>query len=117
MARKKKPTRKYTPRHEFRYCFAESAGGKDNPHPHYIFGEKGNKYYSLGLTTSPSEYYPFYNLSRSPNPKCLDTQVVLRKPFVEKKWNYSKHRKKKWKFSIYDMPIIRHIIKRFKKTK
>jgi len=115
--KRKKPSRKYTPRSEFRYCFAKSAGGKNNSHPHYIFGEKGNKYYSLGLTTHPNKKYPYYSLSYSPNPNCSDPQSVQIKPFIENKKFYSKKTKKNWKFNFNDMPIIRHIIKMFKKTK
>jgi len=87
--KRKKPSRKYTPRSEFRYCFAKSAGGKNNSHPHYIFGEKGNKYYSLGLTTHPNKKYPYYSLSYSPNPNCSDPQSVQIKPFIENKKFYS----------------------------
>ena len=111
MARKKKPTRKYTPRHEFRYCRANKAVHNKKAHPHYIFGEKDGYYYSLGLTTSPHDKFPFYYLSRSPNPNCKKPQAVQRKQFHEKAGLYDKKTLKGWAFNPFDMSIIRRIIK------
>ena len=113
MARKKKPSRKYTPRNEFRYCFAESAGGKDNPHPHYIFGEHNGYYYSLGLTSHPHKKYTYERLSYNPNPSSRKKMAVLIDPFTEPIGEYDKKPKKKWKFHFKDLPIIQRLIDLF----
>ena len=110
MARKKKPSRKYTPRNEFRYNNSKRAAG----HPHYVFGEKDDKYYSLGLTTHPKDKYPTYALSGSPNPISKKKDSVQRKPFVQNKKLYGK-KQANWSFSKSDMAIIRHIIKDYKR--
>ena len=49
--RKKKSTRKYEPRNEFRYNNSPRAGG----HPHFVFGETKTHYKSLVLTSHPKD--------------------------------------------------------------
>ena len=75
MARKKKTTRKYIPRNEFRYNNSPHTEG----HPHYVFGEKGKKYMSLGLTRQPVDGIPHIKLSKNPNPDdsspCLNISI------------------------------------------
>ena len=56
MARKKKPSRKYQPRNEFRRNKSASAQG----HYDYVFGETKTHYKSMGLTTHPAEGYKYY---------------------------------------------------------
>ncbi|MBO5010549.1 MAG: hypothetical protein J6D20_07640 [Clostridia bacterium] len=110
IARKKKTTRKYNTRNEFRYNNSKEASG----HPHYIFGEKNGKYYSLGITTHPKKEHPYYTLNKSPNPNSKDKNYVQRKIFRNKKKEYGK-RQQGWSFDKSDMPIIRHITKSYKK--
>ena len=111
MARKKKPSRKYTPRSEFRYNNSKRAAG----HPHYIFGEKDDKYYSLGITSHPKKEYPYFLLSKDPEPGVEEPAAVQRRVFVEKKKVYRRKTLGSWRFNAEDMPVIRHIIKAFKR--
>lgn len=113
MARKKKPSRKYTPRSEFRYNNSKRAAG----HPHYIFGEKDGFYYSLGLTTHPHPEYPTFSLSKNPDPNSTKKSHVQRNVFVDPcRFYKAKPKFKYWRFDNNDIPIIRHIIKSYKRT-
>lgn len=112
MARKKKPTRKYEPRNEFRYNDSPEAKG----HPHYVFGEKDDRYYSLGITSHPKKKYPYYSLKRSPNPKEKRPNYIQQKVFKTKKKYYGS-KKNGWTWDAEDMHTVRHIIKSYKKRK
>ena len=112
MARKRK-TRKYIPRNEFRRNVSLSA----NAHYNYVFGETKTHYKSLGLTTNPRNDIPYYELSQNPNPKpknskpsCLQLKVLS----TNKK--YLLKAEKGWKFAREDMPVVRHTIKKYKKS-
>lgn len=111
MARKKKPSRKYTPRDEIRYNNSKKAAG----HPHYVFGEKDSFYYSLGFTTHPKKGFPTYELQDIPNPNCRRKNYVQRKVFKQNKRVYGKIISG-WNFSSDDMSILRRIIKNYKRS-
>ena len=111
-ARKKKPSRKYIPRNEFRYNNSPEANG----HPHYVFGEKGNRYLSLGITSHPKKEYPYYPLKQSPNPNNPSSNYIQKRVFNTKKKYYGP-RKNGWFWTKEDMHTVRHIIKNYKKKK
>ena len=110
VARRKKPSRKYTTRNEFRYNNSSEAGG----HPQYVFGEKNGRYLSLGITSHPKKEYPYYPLSKSPNPKETRPNYIQKKPFKTKKKFFGKILSS-WKFTSDDMHTVRHITKKYKK--
>ena len=112
ISRKKKQTRKYEPRNEFRYNNSRDAGS----HPHYIFGEKDGKYLSLGITSHPKKEYPYYSLTKNPNPKDSRKSYIQKKPFKTKKKYYGKSLFG-WSFTSDDMHTVRHITKKYKKHK
>ena len=111
MARKKKETRKYTPRNEFRYNDSPLAEG----HPHYVFGEKNGKYKSLGLTTSPVEGIRHVKLSKNPEPNNQNDSYLQMRVHTAKKKYYDEPLKD-WEFAKEDKPIVRHRIKEYKKS-
>lgn len=111
MSWKKKPTRKYKPRNEFRYNDSPRAGG----HPHYIFGETKTYYKSLGLTSHPKDDIPHYKLTKNPEPyNNKDSYLQFSIHSANKKY-YDKPLRG-WKFAKEDMPVIRHTIKNYKKS-
>ena len=111
MARKKKRTRKYAPRNEFRYNNSKSAQG----HPHYVFGETPTHYKSLGLTTHPKDDIPHYQLTKNPEPHNDDPSHLQFKVHSAHKKYYGEPLKG-WKFAKEDMPVVRHTIKKYKKS-
>lgn len=113
MARQKnKQTRKYKPRNEFRYNNGPIAQG----HPQYVFGEtKSGKYKSLGLTKHPNDAHGNFPLSVNPNPKSDEQSFVQKRVHTGKKAYYAEPLEN-WKFAREDMPIIRHITKKYKKS-
>lgn len=111
MARRKKKSRKYIPRNEFRHNSSPLASN----HYNYVFGETDTHYKSLGLTTHPNANISHYKLSKNPNPadkrysflqfRVLSTQKhYLGKPLST------------WEFSKEDMPVVRNLIKKYKKS-
>ena len=108
--KKKKPTRKYIPRNQFRYSRCKKAGY----HPHYIFGERGDKYISLGMTTHPSAKMKVSKI-KSPNPNYNSDQYIQHYVFRIKKTAYKDKREKGWKFDDVDLSLIRHFKKNYKK--
>ena len=111
MARKKKSTRKYKLRNEFRQNHSPSARG----HYDYVFGETDKYYKSIGLTSNRDDKYPKYKLTKNPNPFStedsfirLNTRSTLKRymPKIEKGWRFDKK----------DMSVVRHIIKTYKKN-
>lgn len=111
MSRKKKETRKYIPKNEFRYNNSPTASG----HPHYVFGETKTHYKSLGLTTHPKDDYPHYKLTKNPNPKSNDESHLQLAIHSANKKYYDKPLKN-WNFAKEDMPVVRHTIKKYKKS-
>ena len=112
MARKKKDSRKYKPRNEFRINNSPLAQG----HPNYVFGEtKSGKYKSLGLTTHPIGNVKHFELSKNPNPNDNDKSFLQLRVHTAKKQYYSAPLLN-WKFAKEDMPIVRHRTKKYKKS-
>lgn len=110
MSRKKKETRKYTPKNEFRRNNSKEADG----HYNYVFGETKTHYKSLGVTTHPKDEFKHVRLNSNPNPKDnRDSFLQLRVLNTNKK--YFKDKEENWKFSKEDMPVVRHTIKDYKK--
>ena len=112
MARKRKQSRKYIPRNEFRYPKLDMYAD----HPQYIFGEtRSGKYKSLGLTHSPDDEHSVVPLSENPNPNDKRKAYIGTNPHTISKKDYEDKVKKKWKFVQEDKSIVRRIIKRYKK--
>lgn len=111
MSRKKRQTRKYKPRNEFRYNNSWQAQG----HPHYVFGETKTHYKSLGLTTTPKDDVPHYKLSKNPEPYNSDPSYLQFNVHSANK-KYYDDPLKGWNFAKEDMPVVRHTIKRYKKS-
>lgn len=111
MSRKKKETRKYTPKNEFRRNTSKSAVG----HFDYVFGETPTHYKSLGLTHTPDNKYSYYPLKENPNPKD-SKQSFLRLNVRSTNKKYLSKKEENWKFSKEDMPVVRHTIKKYKKA-
>ena len=103
---------KYVVRNQFRYSRSKEAGY----HPHYIFGEKGNRYISLGMTTHPPKGSKVSQI-QSPNPKYNGEQYIQHKVFKMKKTAYADKRKQGWSFDKNDLPLIRHFKKNYKRGK
>lgn len=114
MARKKnKQTRKYKPKNEFR----RNHGPKSHGHPNFVFGQtRSGKYKSFGLTTTPKEEYPYIPLHKNPNPNDNKQAYLETKVLTTNEKYFSDEFNPKWHFSILDMPIIRHLIKKYKKS-
>ena len=111
MSKKKKETRKYTPKNEFRRNTSKSAVG----HFDYVFGETQTHYKSLGLTHTPDNKYPYYPLKENPNPTD-SKQSFLRLNVRSTNKKYLPKKEEDWKFSKEDMPVVRHMIKKYKKS-
>lgn len=112
MARKKKPTRKYKPKNEFWINSSPLAQG----HPHYVFGETSNgKYKSLGLTTSPVDEISHVKLHKNPEPGNTSPSYLQMRVHTAKKKYYTKPLPD-WAFSKQDMYVVRHRIKKYKKS-
>lgn len=110
MARKKKPTRKYEPLDEFRYNRSKQAGN----HPQYVFGRKGKRLRSVGLTTHPKKEYAHTKLSKNPNPNDHRDSYIQFQVFKTQEKLYSAPLSG-WEFANEDKAIARHIKKQFKK--
>ena len=109
--RKKKPTRKYIPRNEFRYNGSPEAKG----HPQYIFGEKDGKYKAFGLTHHPKKEHPYIPLHQNPNPR------DPRKAYLQTRVKTTKKKffgppQSGWRFGSDDIGAVRHYKKRYKKS-
>lgn len=111
MARKKKPTRKYKPKNEFRYNNSKSGAG----HPNYVFGETNTSYKSLSITHSPDKRYKHVQLQNNPNPKDGRNAYLELKPKTARKEYYSVPLSG-WNFSKPDMAVVRHTTKKYKKA-
>lgn len=110
--RKKKQSRKYIPKDEFRMNNSPIANG----HPAYIFGETrdGKKYKSFGLTTEEKDKERKIKLPDNPESNNKKNSYIRVKPVTAKKNYYSKDTLK-WNFSKKDRDIVRHLIKDYKK--
>ena len=110
MARKRK-SRKYIPRNEFRYNDSPRASG----HPHYVFGETSTHYKSLGLTSTPKDNIPHYKLKKNPNPNSTDKSYLQFAVHSANKKYYDEPLPD-WKFGKEDLSVVRHTIKKYKKS-
>ncbi len=110
MARKKKPSRKYKPRNEFRYNFSPSSAG----HPDYIFGYKDGKYKSFGLTHNPKKEHKSSRLNVNPDPSDKRDSYIQHKVKTTQE-RYFSDKLTGWRFDVTDWPLIRHLTKRHKK--
>ena len=111
MARKKKPSRKYQPRNEFRRNKSASAQGPYD----YVFGETKTHYKSMGLTTHPAEGYKYYVLHKNPNPKDRRKSYLKLDIRNTNKKYLDAVPERGWSFAKEDMPVVRHTIKAYKK--
>lgn len=111
MARKKKQSRKYIPKNEFRVNNSPSAEG----HPHYVFGETKTKYKSMGLTHNPDGEHKYILLSKNPNPSD-NGKSYLRFEVQSANKKYYKEPLVDWSFSKEDMAFVRHRVKNYKKS-
>lgn len=112
MGRKKKPTRKYKPKNEFRKNHSPATIG----HPNYIFGETKTKCKSFGLTSSPKESEKYIKLTKNPEPNKDEDSYLKLKVFTSKKAYVEDTPLEGWAFAKEDMSIVRHYIKKYKKS-
>ena len=111
MARKKKNSRKYKPRNEFRHNSSPTAKN----HYNYVFGETDTHFKSLGLTTHPNNDIPHYRLIKNPNPNDSQSSFLQLKVLSTQK-RYLGQPLVGWSFAKEDMPVVRHTIKKYKKA-
>lgn len=111
MARKKKPSRKYKPKNEFRYNHSPLAKG----HPHFVFGETDTKYKSIGFTRSPVSGIKHTKAAKNPNPKSNDDSYIQHRVHTARKSYYSEPLSG-WTLSPEDRSLIRHLTKKYKKS-
>lgn len=113
MARKKKPTRKYKPRNEFRYNI-------NAKHPNYIFevDEENNAWRAIGITHE-SETFGIKNAPLKVNPKRTDKrESYMRNGIVSgNHGDFSRKPMKNMKFSKEDMPNVKAKIRNDKKKR
>lgn len=109
MSRKKR-TRKYKARNEFRRNNSPLAQG----HFNYVFGETDTHYKSLGLTTHPQADIPHYELTKNPNPKDKQTSYLQLKVLSTQK-RFMPKKETGWSFAKEDMRVVRPVIKQYKK--
>lgn len=111
--RKNKQTRKYTPKNEFRRNHSSVSQG----HPNFIFGRtRSGKFKSFGLTTTPKEEHPYIPLHKNPNPDDNTPAYLQKKILTTDEKYFDEEYNPKWHFSVLDMPVIRHLIKKYKKS-
>lgn len=110
--RKNKQSRKYIPMNEFRY--SESKLYAD--HPQYVFGKtRSGKYKSLGLTHKPDGKHPVVFLNKNPNPRDDEKTFIGKNPHTLREKDLDEMPKHNWHFDEKDKPVVRHIIKTYKK--
>lgn len=110
MARKKKESRKYKPLDEFRYNRSPLAKG----HLHYVFGEKGDKYKSLGFTHSEDNTVKKIRID-NPDPLDKEPSFLQLRIHTAKKSYYS-DKLDGFRLTRETRGIIRHRVKRYKKS-
>ena len=112
MTRKKKPSRKYLPRNEFRYNLMDTARG----HLQFVFGEtKSQKFKALGLTHNADDRAPKIKLQANPNPKDSEPAYVRKKAVTTPKKAFSTVQSG-FVFSPEDQAVVRHLTKQYKKS-
>ena len=112
MTRKKKPSRKYIPRNEFRYNRMDTARG----HLQFIFGEtRSRKLKALGLTHNADDRAPKIKLQSNPNPNDSAPAYVRKKVVTTHKKAFSATQGG-FAFSPEDRAVVRHLTKQYKKS-
>ena len=111
MSRRKKSTRKYKSRNEFRRNHSPLAQG----HINYVFGETKTHYKSLGLTTHLQTDIPHYQLTKNPNPNDKRLSYLQLKVLSTQKRFMPPPKKYGWSFAKEDMFVVRPVIKQYKK--
>ena len=109
MARKKKQKKKFLPKNEFRYNFAEG-------HKSYVFGEIDGEYRSVGITHKETTFGK-KNMPLSKNPQKNKTETAyIRNGIVSGKIsNYGNRTIKNLAFSQEDFPKVKSKIRNYKK--
>ncbi len=110
MTRKKKESRKYKPLDEFRYNRSPLAKG----HLHYVFGEKGDNYKSLGMTHSEKNSAKKIKID-NPNSEDEKSTYLQERVHTAKKTYYSDPIKGLG-FSAEARSVVRHRLKQYKKS-
>lgn len=111
MARKKKQSRKYIPMNDFRVNRLDIYGR----HPQYVFGKTRNgKLKSLGLSHEQDDEHKSHKLTVNPNPNDKRDAYLGETVHTVAESAYDAQ-KKGWGFSRKDRPLVRHIVKRYKK--
>lgn len=84
-------------------------------HPDYVFGKKNGRFKSFGLTHTPKAEHKSVELTGNPRPKDKKKShlQVKVKTTPEK---YMSPPLKDWKFNSFDMGIVRHYKKKYKKS-
>lgn len=112
MTRKKKPSRKYIPRNEFRYNRMDTARG----HLQFVFGEtRSQKLKALGLTHSADDRAPKIKLQSNPNPEDCAPAYLRKKAVTTPKTAFSDVQSG-FSFSSEDRAVVRHLTKQYKKS-
>lgn len=110
ISRRKKETRKYEPRDEFRYNFSPSSAG----HPDYVFGYKSGKYKSFGLTHNPKKKYKSTALHSNPDPNDSARSYMQHKVKSTQE-RYMSEPLQNWNLCKDDRVLVRHYSKKYKK--
>ena len=113
MTRKKKPTKKYKPRNEFRYNI-------NAKHPNYIFevDEKNDAWRAIGITHE-EKTFGITNTPLKVNPKKTDKRKsYMRNGIINgNHGDYSKKTMKNMQFSREDLPNVKAKIRNAKKNR
>lgn len=110
--KKQKP--KFRARNEFRYNHSKRAKN----HPHYVFGEYGDRLASFGLTTSPKQQYPHTELTSNPDPKPKNGK----KSYIQHDYHlthanaYDSKPLQGWQFDEADLSVVRRLKKKARKA-
>ncbi len=113
MARRKKQSRKYIPLDEFRFAKSKIYGN----HPQYVFGKtRSGKFKTLGLTHTPNPKHKTLPLQKNPNKKDFRPAYISVKPHTIGENYLEQTPQKDWGFVKIDRAVVRHIIKRYKKS-
>lgn len=105
---KKNKGKTFKPRNEFRYNYSQN-------HKNFVFGERGNKFQSVGIT---HEEYTFGKknmpLSRNPQKGKTEPSFIRNGIISDKKKNYGRPLKN-YSFSNKDYKNVKSKIRNYKK--
>lgn len=112
MTRKKKPSRKYMPRDEFRYNMGTTAHG----HLQFVFGEtRGQKFKAFGITHDAEDDRPKIPLSQNPDPKDAQPAYIRKKATTSPKQWFTRPQQG-FRLSPDDRAVVRHLRKQYNKS-